>query len=363
MSANSRDAIYSSVEDTRKGEAVLGNYLKILGSTILLIFVASSSSAHHSSAMYDHEGRLHLSGTVKKLKWTNPHVYIEIESTNNSGESVVWFIEGLPPSGMRSAGWSQDSIVSGEQIIVSASPSKNGERKMALGHFVVKADGTRLVMPSLARGGLPSVELDEPIAASSLSGRWVTQWNPAIAIQFFQPANFWSLTDKGTAAMEAYESKMDPGSKCIPEPVPYIYIFPATKNIEIGAETTTFRDEMGTERTIHMNADSHDDAQVSIHGHSIGRWEDDVLIVDTTHFSDHRRGLAFRGLASGQQKHLVERFELSDDKTTMQYSYWLEDPEYLTEPASGELKFVHRPDRPFVSDPCDLESAARYLDE
>lgn len=341
----------------------MGSCLIILGSTILLIFVAAPASAHHSSAMYDHEGRLHLSGTVKRLKWTNPHVYIEIESTNHTGESDEWFIEGLPPSGMRSAGWSQDSLVPGEQIIVSASPSRRGERKMALGHFVVKSDGTRLVMPSLVRGGLPSAELDEPIAASSLSGRWVTQWNPAVAVQFFRPANSWSLTKKGLAAMETYELTMDPGSKCIPEPVPYIYVFPAAKNIEIGAETTTFRDEMGTERTIHMSAESHDDAQVSIHGHSIGRWENDVLVVDTIHFSDHRRGLAMGGLASSGQKHLVERFELSDDKTTLQYSYWLEDPEYLAEPASGEMKFVYRPDRPFFSDPCDLESAARYLSE
>jgi hypothetical protein len=68
-------------------------------------------------------------------------------------------------------------------------------------------------------------------------------------------------------------------------------------------------------------------------------------------------------LASGQQKHLIERFELSPDHTTMQYAYWLEDPEYLAEPTTGELELVYRPDRPFVSEPCDLESARRHLND
>ena len=47
----------------------------------------------------------------------------------------------------------------------------------------------------------------------------------------------------------------------------------------------------------------------------------------------------------------------------MQYTYWLEDPEYLAKPTTGELELVYRPDRPFVSEPCDLESARRHLND
>lgn len=339
------------------------SFPRTFGLTVTFLFVTLPVTAHHSGAMYDNERNITLNGTVKTFRWANPHVYIEIETTNGAGDSVDWYIEALPPAGMRAGGWTRQSLVPGDQVIISASPAKNNDRRIALGHAVIKTDGTRLAIPSLRRGGPPSVDLAVPIAANSLSGRWVTRWNPEVASQFFQPLTSWSLTDNGIAAVDRYKSTMDPGSKCIPEPVPYVMIFPAGKSLEIGDVLTTFRDELGTERKIHMNVDTHDGAQFSIHGHSIGWWEDSVLVVDTTHFVDHRRGLAFPGLASGQQKHLIERLELGADNTTMRYSYWLEDPEYLAEPVSGKLELVYRPDRPFITDPCDLESASRYLVE
>ena len=341
----------------------MGSIFTLTVSTVTLFLISQAALAHHSGAIYDNERTFNLHGTVTKLKWANPHVYIEIETTNDAGRIDEWFIEALPPAGMRSRGWSPKSLVPGDQVIISGSPARNPDRRMVLGHSVIKTDGTRLEIPSLRRGGPPQVDLPTPIAAISLSGRWVTRWNPEVASEFLQARISWSLTDKGIAAMDSYKSSMDPGSNCVPEPVPYIMIFPAGKSIETGEELTTIRDEVGTERNVYMNIDSHDGAVYTIHGHSIGWWEDDVLVVDTTHFSDHRRGLAFRGLASGKQKHLVERFELSSDKTTTTYTFSLEDPEYLAEPVTGTLELVHRPDVPFVSEPCDLESAHRYLDE
>lgn len=161
--------------------------------------------------------------------------------------------------------------------------------------------------------------------------------------------------------MDAYDSSMDPGARCVPEPIPYVMIFPAGKQIEIGDEISTIRDEVGMSREVHMTVESHDGARYSDHGHSVAHWEDGVLVVDTTHFSDHRRGLAFMGLPSGKQKHLVERFELNPQKTGMRYSYWLEDSEYLTEPVTGQIELVYRPDVTFVSEPCDIENARNHL--
>ena len=87
------------------------------------------------------------------------------------------------------------------------------------------------------------------------------------------------------------------------------------------------------------------------------------MVVDTTHFAAHRNGLTVGGLSSSQQKHLVEHFELRPDKTTMHYTFLLEDSEYLAEPVTGTLQLVYRPDLQFVIEPCDLESARQYLDE
>jgi len=65
-------------------------------------------------------------------------------------------------------------------------------------------------------------------------------------------------------------------------------------------------------------------------GDSIGRWEGDTLVVDTTNFGD-RTALnnATRNL------HVVERFSRIDEKTLL-YKFTVEDPAVWTKPWSGE---------------------------
>jgi hypothetical protein len=77
---------------------------------ITLALMVLPAAAHHSGAIYDDERDLRLLGAVKKFRWANPHVIIEIEVIKEAGETVTWAIEGLPPSGLRSAGWSPQSL-------------------------------------------------------------------------------------------------------------------------------------------------------------------------------------------------------------------------------------------------------------
>jgi hypothetical protein len=111
-----------------------------------------------------------------------------------------------------------------------------------------------------------------------------------------------------------------------------------------------------------MDVDSHDGAQFTVQGHSIGRWTDGVLIIDTTHFSDHFFGYG-RGLASGAQKHVIERLELSPAGTRLRYSFEVRDPEYLTGPVTGTFEFEYRPDLPNIDEGCDREAARRFLQD
>jgi len=65
-------------------------------------------------------------------------------------------------------------------------------------------------------------------------------------------------------------------------------------------------------------------------GDSIGRWEGDTLVVDTTNFTDKTR---FRG--SSDQLHIVERFSRLDGKTLL-YRFTVEDPTTWSQPWTGE---------------------------
>jgi len=65
-------------------------------------------------------------------------------------------------------------------------------------------------------------------------------------------------------------------------------------------------------------------------GDSIGRWEGDTLVVDTTNFTDKTR---FRG--SSENLHIVERFSRIDART-LRYRFTVEDPATWVTPWSGE---------------------------
>ena len=65
-------------------------------------------------------------------------------------------------------------------------------------------------------------------------------------------------------------------------------------------------------------------------GDSIGRWEGDTLVVDTTNFTDKTR---YRG--STDNLHIVERFTRADAKTLV-YRFTIEDPGTWDKPWTGE---------------------------
>jgi hypothetical protein len=65
-------------------------------------------------------------------------------------------------------------------------------------------------------------------------------------------------------------------------------------------------------------------------GDSVGRWQGDILVVDTTNFTGKTR---FRG--SSENLHVVERFRRIDDKTIL-YQFTVEDPTTWTRPWTAE---------------------------
>jgi hypothetical protein len=332
--------------------------LERLGPTAALFFIMLPVAAHHSAAMYDQQQDVRLEGIVTQFDWADPHAYIRVETENEGSESIVWLIEGRPPSAMSKLGWSRDSLAIGERVTVAANPGRNVNRKIALGLTVMKEDGTLLnILRPGAEGA--SGTSSTTFVADEISGNWETRTTPEVLLPYRQPEISWSLTDKGLAALESYEEiSMSPSNDCVSELPPRTMNFPAIKRIEIGEQVTMIRLDDDT-RTIHMNLNSHEGASYTTQGHSIGWWEGDVLVIDTTHYAEHRTGNA-PGLPSGRQRHLIERFELTADQSGLTYTFWNEDPEYLLEPMIGTLDLTYRPDLPFVNVPCDIETARRY---
>ena len=92
-----------------------------------LLLAATSAQAHHSFAMFDHDHQIKISGTVTHFQWTNPHVYIDLDSTNDKGELRHYTIECANPGILDRVGWKFNMIKVGDKITTIIAPLRTGE--------------------------------------------------------------------------------------------------------------------------------------------------------------------------------------------------------------------------------------------
>jgi hypothetical protein len=99
-------------------------------------------------------------------------------------------------------------------------------------------------------------------------------------------------------------------------------------------------------RVVRMNATTHPPAQLRPWmGDSIGRWEGDTLVVETTNFHPLQ---SFRG--ASEKLKVTERFTRVDAETIL-YRFTIDDPDTWSRPWSGEVPF-RRSDEPIYEYAC-----------
>ena len=85
-----------------------------------------TSTAHHAATMFDREQTVELSGEIVEFQWTSPHVWIQINVENESGEPVEWSVEGSVPNRLYRAGWRSTTFQPGDRVTIHAAPMRNG---------------------------------------------------------------------------------------------------------------------------------------------------------------------------------------------------------------------------------------------
>jgi len=314
----------------------------------IAVTVASPVSGHHGNSIFDLQSVVTLQGTVSRYEWRNPHVYIYVESRDDTSQLVEWQLEGDPTPIMIRSGWASTTLRSGDPVTVRMHPDRNAQRNHALLVSLTKADGVLLTPRS---GGRAS-----SVRATGLAGVW-----DSVRGYAGRRISYGALTEKGAAAQAAYTEADNEVSECIPYPLPTIAIAPYLNHIEILDDRILIRTEFfNVERTIYMDGRGHpQNGERTNQGHSIGSWEGDVLVVDTTLFSDSRAGNLI-GIPAGAQKHVMERYQLSEDRTQLIVEFIVKDPEYIVEDITGSVAWDYAPDREMLPFGCDPENARLY---
>jgi hypothetical protein len=93
----------------------------------------AQAEAHHSVAgQFDGEQRATITGTVSKVDWINPHVYVYIDVADDEGAVTTWRLESLPTAMLRKAGLTSDLIKGGGQkVTAEAIMARNGTPNLA----------------------------------------------------------------------------------------------------------------------------------------------------------------------------------------------------------------------------------------
>jgi Family of unknown function (DUF6152) len=104
---------------------------------------ATGTSAHHSFAMFDQTKETTLTGKLKELQWTNPHIWVQVMAPDPAtGKEVEWSIEGGSPNNLARKGWSRGAMKAGDSVVVVIHPLKNGEHGGSLVKVTVNGQQT-----------------------------------------------------------------------------------------------------------------------------------------------------------------------------------------------------------------------------
>ena len=329
---------------------------KVVLACFILTAVAVPALAHHNAAAFNTQQEIKITGAVTQYKFKNPHVYMTVQVKNADGSTTAMEVEAGAASVLNPLGFNKDSVAVGDVVTITGNPARNNPDKLMLGKDLVKRDGTYFPLNIASR----SVYAAKNETATTIAGTWFsprTEFNG-----FLGGVRNWPVTEKGRAAMGNVDPKATTQKDCIPIGAPALMFYPVANTITVQRDRVVMKvDWMDSERTIYLDGRKHPPAsQASLLGHSVGRWEGAVLVVETTNFKEHPMGLS-TSLPSSTQKRLTERFSLAPDRKSLVYSGVIEDPVYLSKPVEWTGRWEYRPNMQHSNQKCDVDVARRFL--
>ena len=107
---------------------------------LLTILAGAPASAHHAfAAEFDAKRPVKLRGTVTKMEWINPHVWIHVDVKMPDGMVEAWAIEAGTPNVLFRRGLKKDALLPGTEIEIDGYRTKDGTHR---------ANGRNLTLPN-----------------------------------------------------------------------------------------------------------------------------------------------------------------------------------------------------------------------
>jgi hypothetical protein len=380
---------------------------------ILLAVVAFAFStpllAHHGTGTFDLTTSVTFTATLTRVELVNPHSWLYFDVREPDGRISKHRCEMRSVHTLRRSGWSKELFPAGARVTIEAAPDRrdpascylntirfaDGGHMDRYGQYVKGTGGLQEVRGELPKTAKPRAAR-RPTGEPNLTGEWapeqVVMADPrgtggglvplstiaqSEAGQRGRGANAGragaggragggprqyggtELTALGEARAAAFTQEDNPRFRCETTSILFDWTFDGPVN-RITQNKDSIVIEYGQrnlKRTVHMNRKAHPaTVRPSRAGHSIGRWENDVLVVDTIGFLP---GVLTGPIRHGARLHVVERFALDPKTMKITRTYTAEDPEYLKGTASN-VDVVQVADAPYTKDECKEQGFIDY---
>ena len=123
--------------------------LGILVAGLSLFCMTAPAFAHHGfDTEYDANKKVKLSGVVKQVAWTNPHMRVYIDVTDG-GKTTTWNMELTSPNSVRRQGWGPNDLKAGDKVTFEGYGGKVVESRGSL--LSISKQGSNI--PLFTQGG------------------------------------------------------------------------------------------------------------------------------------------------------------------------------------------------------------------
>jgi hypothetical protein len=357
-----------------------------LAASAMMAIGVSPALAHHSRSNFDLDKTIQIEGVVTEFSWRNPHAYAVVESTEPNGAKEKWTFELNSTPVLKRFGWAPDTLEVGDEVVARGNPDRDPNRRFIYANTFIKGGreivawgGPQVAGPKLASRG-----------SNDFSGVWRIRFEgdvlgrntPDTKLENTLPVNA-----KGKAEIAAFDPDDNPAWDCSPITMPEILGYPypfqiihdgenrlvlryevdnLVRTVDLDAAAATPADAAAATRgttpstTRGTAAATRGTAVATPLGHSVGRFENGELVIETANFSYVRWGNG-RGVDSGTEKSTIERYRLGNDGKTLTLEFTMKDPEYLSAPVTIKHTYDLLADYTLQDYTCDPATARRHL--
>jgi hypothetical protein len=353
------------------------------------LLCATPALAHHGISNWDLNKDVTITGKLTMMEFISPHAWIHLNVKGADGKVEDWKCEMRSAHSLRRSGWTIDMFKPGSTITVTGSPERYKPRQCYLS-TIQFADGSS--MDRYGQRQLTAAEnakvavarpLRTPDGRPNFAGDWAAEQRVmsdprgqrGTLVTLTQAATLkpgelpagqrafpgargtpeslaqdpisaaWDrpiparLTAVGRKALEKFDpaSTDNPRLRCEPTSIVFDWTFDSVVNrIAQTPNRLSLRyGHMDLARVIHLDQKVPSaNVKPSRAGYSIGHWEGDVLVVETTHFLPGVLNADARVL-HGAKLHVTERFELDTTGKKLTRRYEAVDPEYFEDASRG----------------------------